>query len=155
MKIACSVCGATPYAVPPAREGAILRCVAVAGERVRFCVEHLPADIRSAPRAAAASPTEALAELERVLAAAPHLRETFDDDDADVADVLDACDGAVDVWRAELERALADLKKTLAPPPEGGAAKPRRARSKAVTARERNGEDQGDLVAGEGSERLP
>jgi hypothetical protein len=114
MKIACSICGATAYAIPPAREGAILRRVHFAGEWVRFCGAHLPAEARSAPRVSAASPVEALAELELVVASAPRL-----DDDNSAAEAIEAAD----VWRGDIEYALAALKKSLAPREPAGKAR--------------------------------
>jgi hypothetical protein len=159
MKICCSVCGATAYAIPPARESAILRRVQVAGEWVRFCAEHLPADVRRARRPAV-SPAEALTELERLIAAENSRTEGacgaaiehWNGDNDDAAGAVEIC---LEAWRGfhnELGRSLAELKKAIEESAPPQTAKPRRGPQKKIKATERRGEGQTSLIEDEATE---
>jgi hypothetical protein len=140
--IFCSVCHAEPWPGDPAiRETFDLARV---GDDW-FCERCRPVAQKRAPRLVASSPAEATNEFERTLAAELARPEEAVGDD--ISEAVEAC-------RAELERALAELRKALlpqkAPPPDDA---PRGRSPKKIKATERLGDGQRDWVGDAQPER--
>jgi hypothetical protein len=146
--IFCRECSAQPHPDPGSefRESFDLLCIA--GEW--FCELHRPPKQKRASRVAAATPAEAVDQFERILASefTKLEKEVANGDHEDIADALRA-------YAEEFGRALADLKKALAeqtPARVENAPQTKRARPKPITARERDQEGQGDLIADQKTE---
>jgi hypothetical protein len=141
--IFCGVCAAQPFPDNPAiRESFNLTRI---GDDW-FCEQHRPSTKeKRASRAIAAAPAEAVDQFEQVLAGEfAGLEEAIANDDrGDAA-------GAFKDYGEALGRALTDLKKAIVEQTPGRVEKAvqnKRPREKPITARERDQEGQGDLIA--------
>jgi hypothetical protein len=147
-QIYCQVCHAEPYPDPESgsRESFDLLCLNAEWR----CELHRQPREKRASRVAAATPAEALNEFVRALAVqTAYLEEAVAGCDDD--DVI----SAFKEHSEELRRALNALKETItaqAPPRAEKTPQNKRARVKPISAREREHESQGDLIADQKAE---